>query len=343
MTTNPSRLLQAFHGENDVIPVWFMRQAGRFLPEYRTIREKHSLEEMFKTPEIAAHVTCMPIDALGVDAAILFADILTLPAAMGAEIRFSKDEGPVISSPIRDTVGVNNLHDMEHLTHIEQAISIINGRLPANVPLIGFAGAPFTVLCYLVEGSSSMNFTRVLKIMHSDPNMFHKLMRILTKNTISYLNLQKKAGIKVFQLFDTWGGILRPEDYRNFVLPYVQKVFEGVDLPSIYYLKNCSHLLSLMENSGADFLSVCHTVVFGQNLFLDNTKKGIQGNLFNGLLYAEQDILEKELSSLLLQSRRFKKYIFNLSHGLFPDTEVDKVKFIVDKVHRFNWRLRKIK
>jgi uroporphyrinogen decarboxylase len=285
----------------------------------------------------------MPIDILGVDAAILFADILTMPSAMGIEVKFSKDEGPFINNPIRSAEDVNRLRDIENLSYIEQTISIANGRLSVNIPLIGFAGAPFTVLCYLVEGNSSMNFTRVLKLMHNDPSTFNRLMRLLTKNTLSYLNLQKKAGIKAFQLFDTWGGILRPEDYKNFVLPYVQKIFEGVDLPSIYYLKNCAHLLHLMEESRADFLSVCHTVVFGQNLFLDNTKKGIQGNLYNGLLYAEQDVLEKELNNLLIHTRRFKKYIFNLSHGLFPDTQVEKVKLLVDKVHHFNWRLRKIK
>ena len=188
-----------------------------------------------------------------------------------------------------------------------------------------------------------MNFNNVLNLMHADGAAFHKLMKILTKNTITYLQIQRKAGIKVFQLFDTWGGILRPEDYQNFVLPHLQKIFSSVDLPSIYYLKNCAHLLPLMEQSGADFLSICHTVEFGKNAFLDNTKKGIQGNLYNGLLYAESEVIEKELRELLTQARRYRKYIFNLSHGLFPDVEVDKVKMIVEEVHHFNWRFRKIR
>lgn len=336
-------LLKAFRGANETIPVWYMRQAGRFLPEYRAIKEKYSLEEMFKTPELAAQVTCLPVGILNVDAAILFADILTLPAAMGVDIEFTKDQGPVIKNPIVNNSDVAKLHDVSDLKYVTETISQINKTLPLSIPLIGFAGAPFTVLSYLVEGGSSANFTKVLNLLRHEPATYEKLMKILTKNTITYLNLQKKAGIKAFQLFDTWGGILRESEYGDFVLPYIQKIFDSVDLPSIYYLKNCSHLLALMEQSGADFLSVCHTVTFGKNTFLDNTKKGIQGNFYNGLLYADREVLEKELDQLLFQTRRYKKYIFNLNHGLFPDTDVEKVKFITEKVHKFNWRLRKIR
>ncbi len=312
-----------------------MRQAGRSLPEYRKLKERYSMEEMFHRPEIAARVTCFPIETLGVDAAILFADILTLPAQMGFQIHFDKNNGPVILNPLRRIRDVRNVRDFADLSYVSETIKEVNQKLPLHVPLIGFAVSPFTVLCYLLEGGSSTSFTTTLRFMNEYPSAFQKLLTILTKNTIAYLNLQKNAGIKAFQLFDSWGGILRETDYADWVLPYVQKIFKNVDLPSIYYLKNSNHLLALMEKSGADFLSVCHTVVLGENPILKKTKKGIQGNLFNGLLYAERRVLAKEIQNLLKGARQYKKYIFNLSHGVFPDTDVETLKFIVERVHQW--------
>ena len=330
-----SILLQAFHGTNQTIPVWFMRQAGRYLPEYQMIREKHSLEEMFTNPDLASEVTCLPVKILNVDAAILFADILTLPSHMGFDIRFEKNSGPVILNPIRQVNDLEKIHDLDDLSRVEQTISLINQRLPNNIPLIGFAGSPFTVLTYLIEGGSSVNFHKTLRFTYQYPSIVHKLLTILTRNTITYLNLQKNAGIKVFQLFDTWAGILRPSDYAHWVLPYIREIFKEVDLPSIYYLKNSQPFLALMEQCGADFLSVCQSVVLGHNPILKKTTKGIQGNLFNGLLYADDKILEKEIRDVLIGSRHYKKYIFNLNHGVFPDVAVEKLKFVVEKVHGF--------
>ena len=337
MPKQDSLLLAAFQGTNDRVPVWLMRQAGRFLPEYRAIKTEHSLQQMFQTPEIAAEVTCLPVPILGVDAAILFSDILTLPSQMGFDIKFTNESGPVISNPLKSSADFEKVHDFKNLSFVAETIKTANQMLPKHVPLIGFAGAPFTVLSYLVEGGSSVNFAGVFNLMAEKPEQFHGLLKTLTKNTIDYLNLQKEVGIKAFQLFDTWGGILRPADYAHFVLPYLKEIFARVDLPSIYYLKNCSHLLALMEKSGADFLSVCHTVVLGHNSVLAKTEKGIQGNLFNGLLYADEETLKKEVSDILIGARNYKRYIFNLSHGLFPDMEVKKVKFVVDTVHRFDW------
>ncbi|HLD69565.1 MAG TPA: uroporphyrinogen decarboxylase [Candidatus Omnitrophota bacterium] len=333
-----SLLLQTFEGKNKTIPVWFMRQAGRCLPEYRRIKERYSLEEMFHRPELAARVTCLPIDTLGVDAAILFADILTLPAQMGFQIRFDKNNGPIILNPLERLKDFQNIHDFADLSYVSETIKQVNQKLPGHIPLIGFAGSPFTVLCYLLEGGSSVSFNKTLRFMQEYPSVFQKLLTILTSNTIAYLNLQKKAGIKAFQLFDSWGGILRETDYERWALPYVQKIFKNVDLPSIYYLKNSSHLLSSMEKSGADFLSVCHTVDIGTNRILKKTKKGVQGNLFNGLLYADRRVLAKEIQNVLIGARQYKKYIFNLSHGVFPDTDVNTLKFIVERVHQFKWK-----
>ena len=292
-------LLQAFKGTNKKIPVWFMRQAGRYLPEYQAIRKEHSLEEMFQTPEIAAEVTCLPIDILNVDAAILFADILTLPALMGFNIHFSKENGPVIGNPLRQASDINRIHAAEDFSRVAKTIQLCRKKLPKHIPLIGFAGAPFTVLSYLIEGGSSVSFTKTLKLMQSDPVFFHKAMVLLTESTILYLNAQKKAGIQVFQLFDTWGGILRDQDYRQYVLPHVWKIFAAVNLPSIYYLKNSAHLLEAMTQCGAGFLSVCETVNLKSNAILEDCGKGIQGNFYNGLLYADLPVIKKEVKALL--------------------------------------------
>lgn len=331
-------LLQAFEGTNKQVPVWFMRQAGRCLPEYRAIKEKHSIEEMFKTPDLAAEITCLPIDILGVDAAILFADILTLPAQMGFDIYFDNTKGPRIKNNIARPADVENVHDFNDLSHVAKTIKLIGDRLPETIPLIGFAGSPFTVLTYLIEGGSSVNYAKTFHFIGQHRESFHRLMDRLTENTINYLNLQKKAGIRAFQLFDSWAGILRAADFAQLVLPYAQRIFEQVDLPSIYFVRNSNHLLPLMDRSSADFLSVDHTVVLGHQATIERTKKGIQGNLFNGLLYADYPTLQREINDVLVGARKHDRYIFNLSHGVFPDVEVDKLKFIVEKVHEFHWK-----
>ncbi len=333
-----SLLLQAFQGDNKTVPVWFMRQAGRYLPQYQSLKDKYSLDEMFRQPQIASQITCLPVDILKVDAAILFADILTLPSQMGFEISFKNGVGPCIGNPINSVSDVDRLHDFEDLSFIYETIQLVNDRLPGHIPLLGFAGAPFTVACYLIEAQGSLNFNKTLRFAYANPASFHRILKILTRNTIAYLNLQKKAGIKVFQLFDTFSGVLRPSDYAHLSLPYVQEIFDSVDLPSIYYLKNAGPLIKLMDQCRADFLSVCQSVVFGHETILEKNHKGIQGNLFNGLLYADYRTLEKEIADVLLGARHYRKFIFNLSHGVFPDTEVDKLKFVVEKVHGFAWK-----
>ena len=330
-------LLQAFQGTNDNVPVWFMRQAGRYLPQYRAIKEKYSLLQMFQTPEIACEITCQPVELLNVDAAIIFADILTLPGQMGFEISFETGGGPVILNPIKKQNDLNAIHDFIDLSFVRKTIQLCRKKLPAHIPIIGFAGSPFTVLCYLVEGGSSHNFNKTLKFIFEETEIFHRLMKILTQNTIQYLNLQKEAGIAVFQLFDTWGGILPGRDYREFVLPYINEIFSQVDLPSIYYLKNSNHLLNLMPQTRSDFLSICHTLEIDDPKISD-LKMGIQGNLYNALLYADVNVLGKNVDDILHRSLVHPKFIFNLSHGIFPDIDVEKVRFVVDRVHAFAGR-----
>ena len=333
---NESLFLQAFKGTNTQVPVWFMRQAGRYLPEYQALKKKYFLQKMFDTPELAAQITCLPVDILEVDAAILFADILTLPKLMGFDVRFDDRQGPVIGGTIAtDVHHRDDIHAADDFSALTKTIHLVNAQLNGRVPLIGFAGSPFTVLTYLIEGGSSVNFTRTFRFINEHPAHFRAWMELLTLNTIRYLNAQKEAGAAAFQLFDSWAGILRPTDFARWVLPFARRIFEEVDLPSIYFVRNCAHLLALMDQSGADFLSVDHTVVLGHHTIIEKTKKGVQGNLFNGLLYADNATLEREVRDVLVGGTKHGLYIFNLSHGVFPDVDPDKLKFIVEQVHAF--------
>lgn len=332
-----SLLLEAFEGKNSRVPAWFMRQAGRYLPEYQVIKENYSLDQMFSIPELASDITCLPVAILGVDAAILFADILTLPAGMGFNVHFENKGGPVVENPFRNSGDLKALHDVEDLPSLCETISLTCEKLPADTPLIGFAGSPFTVLAYLLEGKTSVQSPHIVKFIIEAPELYHKIMEKLTQNTILYFKMQKECGIKVFQLFDTWAGILRPSDYARWVLPYVQQIFKAVDLPSIYFAKNTAHLLPLANKIPVDFLSVDHSVVIGHNSLLETTKKGLQGNLFNGLLYADEKTLKKEVNDILIGAQKHKRFIFNLSHGVLPDTDVEKLKYVVDVVHDFDW------
>lgn len=324
-------LIQAFEGTNEVNPVWFMRQAGRYLPDYRALKEKHSLLEMFQTPELAAKITLMPIEQIGTDAAILFADILTLPIAMGFDINFHDKRGPIVR-PYQEK---SEFHDIGLIHHITDCIKIIKNNLDDHTALIGFAGSPFTVLTYLLEGGSSHNFKNTFHLMCENPEHFHSLMNSLTENTITYLNQQKEAGIDCYQIFDTWAGILPEEIYLTFVFPYLTKIFKSIDLPSIYFIKNSGHLISTITRLDADFLSLDHTINFSNNQCLLNSKKGIQGNFFNGWLYADNDFIKNKVEELLHTSKIYQNYIFNLNHGVFPDVNPDKLKFITECVHQF--------
>ena len=329
-----SNFLSAFTGKNDRVPVWFMRQAGRYLPQYQRLKEKYSLAALFSTPELAAEVTCMQIPILNVDAAILFADILTLPSAMGAKISFDSPEGPKIE-PLRN---FKQLRDVDNFPKLTQTIKLVNQKLAAHIPLIGFAGGPFTVLTYLIEGGSSATFSKTFQFMYQNPAQFSRLMDKLTRNTISYLQIQKKAGIKAFQIFDSWAGVLPAEEFQKFCVPYLNRIFHAVDLPSIYFSRNTAGLLPALDDIDADMLSVDQSVILGSRDLLRMTKKGMQGNLFHGLLYSDKKVIKKAVVNCLKGGIKHKKYIFNLSHGVFPDTSVDALKYIVDIIHTFRWK-----
>jgi uroporphyrinogen decarboxylase len=321
-----SDVLLALKGKNKRVPVWFMRQAGRYLPQYQFLKANRPLSELFRDPEMAGAITLQPLEILGVDAAILFADILTMPSGMGFKIEFVNGRGPVVHNPIHHPGDLKRLGKFSGLEHVSRTIQLINAVLPSSIPLIGFAGSPYTVATYLCPKHTAL--------MYGDAASFRQLMDLLTANTIAYLKQQKEAGIKLFQLFDTWAGSLRREDYEAFVLPYVQQIFKAVKLPSIYYLKNCAHLMDLMEKSGAEFLSVCETV----DIKDIKTRKGIQGNFLNSLLYADDKTIVEETRRILKSAKsRHAKYIFNLNHGVMPDVNPLKLKLIVEEVHKFKW------
>lgn len=321
-----SEILLAFQGKNKRVGVWFMRQAGRYLPQYQALKANRPLREVFRDPQVAGAITLQPLEILGVDAAILFADIMTMPSGMGFNIDFVDGRGPVVNNPIRHPGDLQRFGQFSGLDHVTRTIQLINAVLPPSIPLIGFAGSPYTVATYLCP--------RHQRMMFESPKSFHEFMDLLTDNTIAYLKQQKEAGIKVFQLFDTWAGSLRREDYEVFVLPYVQRIFKAIKLPSIYYLKNCAHLMDLMEESGAQMLSVCETV----NIKSIKTSKGIQGNLLNSLLYADDKTIIEETRAILKAAKaKHRKYIFNLSHGVMSDVNPMKLKLVVDEVHKFKW------
>jgi uroporphyrinogen decarboxylase len=333
--TFSSPILQSFEGTNTRVPVWLMRQAGRYLPEYQALKKKYSFLTMLKTPDIAAEVTCQPLRRFPLDAAILFQDILTLPLAMGFHIDFVNGIGPVVRNPLRNRESIKKMHPFDDLSHVTQTIQLIRKQIPKTA-LLGFAGSPFTTLVYLIEGGSTKNFSRVFRWMAEDPKGFHQLLTLLTRETIRYLNLQKDAGIHAFQLFDTWGGILSPQLYSQFVLPYVQKIFKAVKIPSIYFLKNTAPFLSLIQDCGADFISLCHSVDLEDPL-LRKTKLGVQGNLWNAILFSDEKTLGRAIDTLLKKARHYPRYLFNLSHGLLPETPVERVDFLVRRVHAFRW------
>lgn len=331
----PKRLMQAFAGSQEKVPVWFMRQAGRFLPQYRQLRAEYSLGEMFRKPDIACEVTCQPVEILGVDAAILFADILTLPAAMGFEVEFTP-EGPVILNPVASAADLARIHSLDGVEYVADIVQRVRRRLAPEKSLIGFAGSPFTVAAYLLDRGPGLNLRRALRFGYEDPAGFDRLLDLVTDNTIAYLRMQKQAGAEVIQLFDTWGGALPEPDYRAWVLPRVRRIFREVGSPSIYYLKNCSHLLEPMKECGADFLSFCETVDIEKDARLAGLAQGVQGNLFNALMYASSGRLLDETRRILKAGCRFRGHIFNLSHGIHPDMDPEKARMVVDMVRSFS-------
>jgi len=333
-------LRACYRQPTDITPVWFMRQAGRYMPEYRVIREKYSLLEICYQPELAAEVTLQPVRTLGVDAAILFADILLPAIPLGVGLGFAKGEGPVLQNPVRTMEDVKNLRPVNpevDLKYVLDAIKILRGELK-DVPLIGFCGAPFTVASYIIEGRSSREFLKTKTLMYSAPEVWHALMEKLSIVLTDYLVAQIRAGAQAVQVFDSWVGALSPQDYETFVLPYSQKVLgaakaEGV--PVIHFGTNTTTLLPLMKRAGGDVLGLDWRLPLDDGWKMTGHDRAVQGNLDPTLLFAPLPEIKKRVHDILRRAEGRPGHIFNLGHGILQNTPVDNVKAVVDMVHGY--------
>jgi uroporphyrinogen decarboxylase len=336
------RFLRACRREPvDATPVWFMRQAGRYMAEYRELRSKYSMLELCKTPELAMKVTLQPI-AHGVDAAILFADILLPLEPMGAPFEFAKGEGPVIHRPVATAAHVDDLRVIdphEGLGYVLETIKLLKREL--TVPLIGFAGAPFTLASYLVEGGKSPNFAKTKKLMFGEPSVWRGLMEKLAEVTRLYLRAQIAAGVDAVQLFDSWVGDLAPADYAEHVQPFTRHVLsdvQGTGVPVIHFGTGTASLLESMRDAGGTVLGVDFTTPLAQAWARIGHDRAIQGNMDPCALLATRHVAERHAQRVLDAAAGRPGHIFNLGHGILPETPVDNVRAVVDYVHRVSSR-----
>ena len=319
-------------------PVWIMRQAGRYLPEYRAVRKKYDFITMYKTPEVAAEVTLQPIDIIDVDAAILFSDILVVPEAMGMELQFVEGKGPMFPNPVRSESDLNNLRVVEpdvHLKYMMDAIKICRRELTGRVPLIGFCGAPWTLATYMIEGQGSKNFTQIKKWRFGGKEILHKLLKQITEGVTACVKAQVSAGAQVIQIFDTWAGILDPEGFKQFALPYANQIFKAVKqtgVPRIYFAKGAGIWLDTMLECSADVLGLDWTVDISQVRKRAGDKFALQGNLDPTTLYAPPQTIREQVQLTLEKFGYGNGHIFNLGHGILPDIPVENVKAFVDAV-----------
>ena len=335
------RFLRACRRERvDAVPVWFMRQAGRYMPEYRAIRSKHSFLEMCAQPELAAEVTLQPVRALGVDAAILFADILLPLVPMGFELEFAAGEGPIIHNPVSSAADVERLRPVEpreSLAHVLQAVRIVRRELPPHIPLIGFAGAPFTLASYLIQGGSAREAIDAKRMMYAAPAAWHALMDRLTIVVRDYLLAQVEAGAQAVQLFDSWVGALAPDDYREFVLPYSARVLRALQqtgVPVIHFGTGTATLLPLMKEAGGTVLGIDWRTPLRLGRDVAAGDMAIQGNLDPVALFAPRDELARRVRRVLEDAGSRRGHIFNLGHGILQHTPVEAVRFVVELVHQ---------
>lgn len=323
----------------DRTPVWFMRQAGRCLPAYRAMRQQHSFMEMATTPELAAAATLLPVDLLGVDAAVLFADIMLPLASLGVPFEIRPGVGPVISSPIRtrDDIARLELRSAEEGTpYVMQALRLLRERLGEQTALLGFAGAPFTLACYLIEGKPSREFPRAKAMLYGEPELWHSLMERLTAVTTDYLLAQAGAGADAVQLFDSWLGLLDRETFRQAVLPYTQQIFAAVSphVPAIHFSTGTDTLLEDIGRSGCQVVSIDWRTSLSSAQSRLPEAVAIQGNLDPTLMLAPWPVIEQAARPLLRQAAGRPGYIFNLGHGLLPETEPEKLAKLVTLVHQ---------
>jgi len=317
-----------------------MRQAGRYMPEYREVRAKTTFLELCKNPSLAAEVTVTAAERLGVDAAIIFADILLILEPMGIDLEFARGEGPVIHNPIRNASDVDRLLEVEDLSALEfvnEAIRQTRNALKPNIPLIGFSGAPFTLASYMTEGGGSKNYLHTKRLMYDDAGAWHAMMRLISRALVKYLNAQIAAGAQAVQLFDSWVGCLSPDDYREFVLPHSRNVIRGVmpGVPVIHFGTGTATLLELMREAGGDVIGLDWRVRLDEGWQRVGHDVAVMGNLDPVVLFAKQDVLREQARRILEQAEGRVGHIFNLGHGILPETPVENVIALVEMVHGF--------
>lgn len=334
--------LRACHlEETERTPVWLMRQAGRYMKEYQEIRNRHTFLEMCKNPEIAAQVTLQPVDALDVDAAILFSDILVPVEAMGVEVEFVDNKGPVLHNRPERKEDVDSLMVPEpenHMPFVLDAIKLLRKKL--EVPLIGFSGAPFTLASYLIEGGSSRNYVKTKSMIYTNPALWARIMEKISKTVIAYLNAQINAGVQAVQLFDSWVGCMGPEDYKRFVQPHTKKVIDSLkgDVPVIHFGTGTAALLEHMREAGGDLIGVDWRINLDDAWQRIGYDKGIQGNLDPVALYAPPEEIVRRVKDILQRAQGRPGHVFNLGHGILPTTPVENVKLMVEAVKKYSER-----
>jgi uroporphyrinogen decarboxylase len=349
MNLTNDRFLRALRREPvDCTPVWIMRQAGRYLPEYRATRARAgSFLALAKTPELACEVTLQPLARFDLDAAILFSDILTVPDAMGLGLYFAEGEGPRFERPIRSEAQIAQLAvpDMEmDLGYVMDAVRLIRRELRGRVPLIGFSGSPWTLACYMVEGGGSDNFARIKAMAYDQPAALHRLLEVTTQSVIAYLSAQREAGAQALQVFDTWGGVLSPSLYREFSLRYMDRIAkelkrgEGLDrTPLILFGRGNGPWLEELAATGAEGIGVDWLVSLGEARRRTGGRVALQGNLDPAVLYASPDVIRNEVAAALDSYGRGGGHVFNLGHGIAPDMDPERLRVLIDAVHALSW------
>ena len=315
-------------------PVWLMRQAGRYMPEYMAVRKKVTFLELCKTPELVCEVTLQPVDILGVDAAIVFSDILIPVEPMGIKLDFNP--APSISNPIRNLKDVEKLRIIDPLNDVPFVIDAIKLLIKElRVPLIGFSGAPFTLACYMVEGGGSKNFSHIKTLMHTDFKAYDELMNKITVSTAKYLQAQIDGGCPIVQIFDTWAGIVSPNDYSRFIFPYVEKLINILENAHvIYFAKESATFFSKVKELNCVGIGVDWKINLDDAAKVLDNKFVLQGNLDPVLLLADKKTIADETDDILESAKGLKGHIFNLGHGILPETPVENVKFLVDYIHQ---------
>jgi uroporphyrinogen decarboxylase len=344
LSATTSRFLRACSCQPvDTTPIWLMRQAGRYLPEYRALREKYTLLEIIKTPALASEVTLQPIQTFDLDAAIIFADILPLLESTGLTLEFAKGEGPIIHNPLRNVRDIEALYPVdprEGLWFTLEAIKLTRKELDhRSIPLIGFSGAPFALASYAIEGGSSQNYLHTKGMLMSNPTAWHRLMEKLSELVGQYLLAQAEAGAQALQLFDSWAGSLCPADYREFVLPYSQraiKIARQAHVPIIHFGTNTSSMLDLMQEAGGDIIGIDWHIELAAAWRTLKPDVAIQGNLDPAALLAPWHELQKRAQYILDQAAGRPGHIFNLGHGILQQTPIDNVRRLVDFVHEYH-------